>query len=59
MWILTHLHVFVFIRRNEELSITMALYLRPGQYDIVCYDVESNVAPDMHKPPRVHLALIT
>ena len=34
--------VFVFIRRNEELSITMPLYLRPGQYDVISYDVESN-----------------
>ena len=34
--------LFVFIRRNEELSIAMPHYLRPGQYDVISYDVESN-----------------
>ena len=31
--------VFIFIRRNEELPISM---LRSGMYNVVCYDVESN-----------------
>ena len=31
--------VFVFIQRNKELPISM---LRPGQYDVISYDVESN-----------------
>ena len=34
--------VFVFIRRNEELPISMPLNFRPGQYDVISYDVESN-----------------
>ena len=31
--------VFIFIQRNKELPISM---LRPGQYDVISYDVESN-----------------
>ena len=33
--------VFIFIPKRNESHISM-LYLNPGKYDVVCYDVESN-----------------
>ena len=52
--------VFVFIR-NEEVPISMPLYLRPGKYDGVCYDVESNgrLLPGVGYPAYVQRISIT
>ena len=57
-----HVHfesfVFVFIRRNEELPISM---LRSGMYNVVCYDVESNgrLLPGVGYPAYVQRISIT
>ena len=50
--------VFVFVRRNEEL---LPLNLSPGQYDVVCYDVESNgrLLPGVGYPAYVQRISIT
>ena len=50
--------VFVFIQRNEQMPI---LYLRPGKYDVVCYDVESNgrLLPGVGYPAYVQKINIT
>ena len=53
--------VFVFIRSNEEMPIAMPLYLRPGKYDVACYDVESNgrLPPGVGYPAYVQRISIT
>ena len=50
--------VFVFIRRNEELPISM---LRSGMYNVVCYDVENNgrLLPGVGYPAYVQRINIT
>ena len=51
--------VFIFIRRNEELS--SILMLRSGMYNVVCYDVESNgrLLPGVGYPAYVQRISIT
>ena len=52
--------VFIFIPKRNESHISM-LYLSPGKYDVVCYDVESNgrLPPGIGYPAYIQRINIT